>query len=101
MSERNGKKQTRTLGQQKKGELKWQGTSEGKQKEKQNKTNAYLAGSGTAIRVHINGWPQNREIGGALRSDTLFISFFLSFFLQKVVATLEEAVVLVGKKNPN
>jgi len=40
MSERNGKKQTRTLGQQKKGELKWQGTSEGKQKEKkkQNKS---------------------------------------------------------------
>jgi hypothetical protein len=35
MSERNGKKRTRTLGQQKKGELKkGKGTSEGKRKTK-------------------------------------------------------------------
>jgi hypothetical protein len=33
----------------------------------------------------------------ALRSDTLF----LSFFVQKVVAALQEAIVLVGKKKPN
>jgi len=58
-----GEKQARTLGQQKKVELKWQGTREGKQKRKKQKTKAHPGGSGTAIRVHINGWPQNRKVG--------------------------------------
>jgi len=53
MSERNGKEQTRTLGQQKKGELKkaW-GPNEGKRKKK---PKAHPGGSGTAIGVHLNG----------------------------------------------
>jgi hypothetical protein len=88
-----GKNKPARLGQQKKGELKWQGTSEGKQIEKQNKTKAHPAGSRTVIRVHINGWPQNREIGGCWITPALLqalftflhsevtLSFFLSFFL--------------------
>jgi hypothetical protein len=36
----------------------------------------------------------------ALRSDTLLIYLFISFFVQKVMVALEEAVVLVGKINP-
>ncbi len=85
-------------------------TREGK---KRKKTKAHPGGSGTAIRVHINGWPQNREIGWCVggcwitpallqalftflhSESTLYL--FIYFFLQKVVAALQEPVVLVGK----
>jgi hypothetical protein len=60
-SEKNGKKQTQTLGQQNKGELKKaRGSAKGR---KQKKTKGHPGGSGTAIGVHTNGWPQSRKIG--------------------------------------
>jgi len=110
-----GEKQARTLGQQKKVELKWQGTREGKQKRGKKRAKAHPGASGTAIRGHINGWPQNRKVGwyvggGAgsllpffrlyLPSSTQkrhFLYLFISFS-RKVVAALQEGVVLVGKK---
>ncbi len=59
MSERNGKEQTRTLGQQKKGEFKkaW-GPGKG---EKKNKSPPRLVRD--CNWGHTNGWPQNRKIG--------------------------------------
>jgi len=61
------------------------------------KPKAHPGGSGTAIGVHTNRWPPNRKLGWcvggcwitpallqalfALRTDTLFIYLFISFFL--------------------
>jgi hypothetical protein len=95
MSERNGKKQTRTLGQQKKGELqKARGPAKGRKKKQQKPTQV---GQGLQLRfIQMDGLKTGKlggALGGvldhscpssgfiyllALRSDTLFLYFFLS-----------------------
>jgi hypothetical protein len=123
MSERNGKKQIRTLGQQKKGELKkGKGTGKGSKRKKLKKNKSpprwvrdCNLGSYKWMASKQASWVVRWGAGGkggcwvtpALLQAlfTFFHSeatlyFFLSFFLQKALAALQEAVVLVGKKNP-
>jgi hypothetical protein len=94
-SEKNGKKQTQTLGQQKKGELKkGKGISEGKKKTKQKATQV---GQGLQLGfVQMDGF--RGKLGGALGAAGSLLPFFrlyvpslhseatlyflLSFFLQ-------------------
>jgi len=111
MSERNGKKQTWTLGQQKRGELKRQGDQRREAKRGKKKQKPTQLGEGLQfgfITSKQGNWVV-RWGGGAGSLPPFFRLYlpsstqnrhFISFFLQKVVAALQEPVVLVGKKFP-
>jgi hypothetical protein len=102
MSEKNGKKQTQTLWRQKKGELKKAGGSAKGRKKTKEKPTQVRQGLQLGF-IQMDGLKRGKlggALGGmldqpypssgflyllALRSDTLFNYFFLSFFLQNLL----------------